>query len=122
MTEYNTSNVKFSNSQLNNLKSARKSATEFTLNLTSNLIGSSDDKTNFPHKILLTDTQVSKIRKNFANSSSPNIKFSKAQLSKMIQSRGFTFSNFPAKIYGAGTTINNEIKDIMKVIKLLQNR
>ena len=93
MTEYNTSNVKFSNSQLNNLKSARKSATEFTLNLTSNLIGSSDDETNFPHKILLTDTQVSKIRKNFANSSSPNIKFSKAQLSKMIQSRGFTFSN-----------------------------
>ena len=37
------------------------------INISSNLIGNSNDKTNFPHKLLLTDTQVSKIRKAFAN-------------------------------------------------------
>ena len=55
------------------------------------MIGCSNDETNFWHsnfKLLLTDTQVSKTRKNFANSSSANIKFSKTQLSKMIQSGG----------------------------------
>ena len=52
------------------------------------MIGSSNDKTNFPHKLLLTNTQVSKICKVFANGSLANEKFSKTQLSKMIQSRG----------------------------------
>ena len=50
------------------------------------MIGSSYDGTNFPYKLLLTDTQVSKIRKAFANSSSANIKLAKTHLSKMIQS------------------------------------
>ena len=77
MTQYNTSNVKLSNSQLNKLKSAIKSGTEVTLNLSSNLIENSNDETNFPHKLLLTDKKVSKIRKAFANGSSANIKFSK---------------------------------------------
>ena len=77
MTQYNTLNVKLSNSQLNKLKSAIKNGTEVTLNLSSNLIGNSNGETNFPHKLLLTNTQVSKIRKAFANGSSANIKFSK---------------------------------------------
>ena len=49
MTQYNTLNVKLSNSQLNKLKFAIKNRTEVTLNLSSNLIGKSDDETNFPH-------------------------------------------------------------------------
>ena len=49
-----------------------------------------DNETNFPHKLLLTDRQVSNLRKAFANSSSTNIKLSKTQLSKMIQSGGFS--------------------------------
>ena len=77
MTQYNTLNVKLSNSQLNKLKSAIKNGTEVTLNLSSNLIRNSNDETNFPHKLLLTDTQVSKICKAFANGLSANIKFSK---------------------------------------------
>ena len=89
MTQYSTLNVKLSNSQLNKLKSAIKIGTEVTLNLLSNLIGSSNDETNFLHKLLLTDTQVSKISKAFANGSSANIKFPKTPLSKMIQSGGF---------------------------------
>ena len=52
------------------------------------MIRSSNDETNFPHKLLLTNTQVSKIRTAFANGLSGNIKFSKTQYSKMIQSGG----------------------------------
>ena len=56
MTQYNTLNVKLSISQLNKLKSATKNGAEVTLNLSSNLIGNSNDETNFAHKLLLTDT------------------------------------------------------------------
>ena len=57
MTKYNTLNVKLSSSQLNKLKSAIKNGTEVTLNLSSNLTGTSNDETNFLHKLLLTNTQ-----------------------------------------------------------------
>ena len=50
------------------------------------MTGSSNDKTSFPHKFLCTDTRFSRIRKASANGSSAKIKFSKTQLSKMIQS------------------------------------
>ena len=73
------------NLQLNELKSAIKNGTEVTLNLSSNLNRSFSDETNFPHKFILTDAQVSKICKAFPNGSSVNIRFSKTQLSKMIQ-------------------------------------
>ena len=53
------------------------------------MIGESNDQTNFPHELLLTDRQVSSIRIAFTNNSSVDIKFSKTQLSKMIQSGGF---------------------------------
>ena len=52
------------------------------------MIGDSNDKGNFPHELLLTNRQVSSICKAFANNSSVDIKFSKTQLSKMIQSGG----------------------------------
>ena len=74
-----------SNSQLNKLKSAIKNGTEVTSNLLSDLIGNSNDETNFPHKLSLTNTQVSNIHKALGNGSSPNIKFSKSQLSKIEQ-------------------------------------
>ena len=77
MTQYNTLNVKLSNSQLNKLRSAIEIGTEVTLKLPSNIVGGSNDKDNFLHKLLLTNTQVSKLRKAFANNSSANIKLSK---------------------------------------------
>ena len=43
------------------------------------MVGDSNDGTNIPHK-LLTDTQVSRLRKAFANGSSANIKLSKTKL------------------------------------------
>ena len=82
MTQYNSLNVKLSNSQLNELKSAIKNESEVVLRLSSNIIG--DKETNFPHKLFLTDRQVSNIRKAFADNSSADIKLSKTQLSKII--------------------------------------
>ena len=66
-----------------------KNSTEVTLNLLSNVVGDSNGENNFPHKLLLTDAQVSRLCKAFANGSSVNIKLSESQRSKMAQSGGF---------------------------------
>ena len=87
MTQYNSLNVKLSNSQLNKFKSAIKNETEVVLRLSSNMI--SDNETNFPHQLLLPNRQVSNLRKAFANHLLADIKLSKTQLSKLIQSGGF---------------------------------
>ena len=89
MTQYNSSNIKPQNSQLNKLKSAIKNETEAVLRLSSNMIGNPNDETNFQHKLLLTNTQLSNLRKAFANKSSTDVKLSETQLSKMIQLGGF---------------------------------
>ena len=89
MTHYNILNIKLSNSQLNKLKSGIKIGTEVTLKLPSNVVRHSNDENNFPHKLLLTNTQVSSLHKAFANGSSANIKLSKTQLHKIGQSGGF---------------------------------
>ena len=57
------------------------------LRLSPNMIG--NNETNFPHELLLTESQVSNLRKSFTNNSSADIKLSKTQLPKMIQSGGF---------------------------------
>ena len=79
MTQYNRVNVKLSTSQLNKLKSAIKNENDVVIRLSLNMIGDSNDKGNFPHELLLTSRQVSRIRKAFANNSSVDIKFPKAQ-------------------------------------------
>ena len=86
MTQYNSLNEKLSNSRLNKFKSAIKNETEVVLKLASNMIG--DNETNFPHKLLSTNRQVTNLRKAFANHLSTDIELSKTQLSKMIQSGG----------------------------------
>ena len=76
MTQYDIcANVNLSNSQLIKLKSAIKNETEVVLRISSNMVG--DDETNFPYKLLLTNTQVTNLRKAFANHSSTDIKLSK---------------------------------------------
>ena len=84
MTHYNTLDVKLSSSQRNKLKSAIK--TKVALNLSSNIVRDSNDENSFPHKLLLTNRQVSKLCKAFANNCSANIKLSKPQLHIIIQS------------------------------------
>ena len=63
MTQYITLNIKWSNSRLNKLKS------EIILESSSNVVGDSNDENNFLHKLLLTNAQVSWLRKVFANGS-----------------------------------------------------
>ena len=58
MAQYNTLNIKLSNSQLNKLKSPMKYKKEVLLRLSSNMIGNSEDETNFSHKSMLTNRQV----------------------------------------------------------------
>ena len=55
MTHYSSVNVKLCDSWLNNLKSATKDVNKTTAKLPSNMIGDSNDETNFTHKALLTD-------------------------------------------------------------------
>ena len=84
-------NKKLSDLQLNRFKSGFKNKTEVTLNLSPNLIGNSSKESNFQHKLLLTDTQVSIIRTALGNDSSVNIKLSKPQFSKSVQLGRFLF-------------------------------
>ena len=72
MTQYNTSNGKLSKSQLNELKSGIGNGIKVKSD--SNVINNSNDETNFPYKLSLTNRQVSRLRKAFANNSSANIK------------------------------------------------
>ena len=58
------------------------------------MIGNSNDENNFPYKLLLTNTQVSRLRKAFANNSSSNTKLSKTQLHKIGQSGGILDVDF----------------------------
>ena len=79
MTKCNTLNVKLSNSQLNKLKSGIENGTKVTSNPSLNFVAESNDKTNFPHKLLSINAPVSRIRKVFANGSSASMKFSIVQ-------------------------------------------
>ena len=80
MVNYQEARVKLTNTQLNKLKSASKNKTRTILTL---------NKKNFedeelPHELFLTTRQTTKIRNIFANNMSTDIKFSKAQISKII--------------------------------------
>ena len=108
MTQYNCLNVKLSNSQLNKLKLAIKNEAEAVLRLSSNMIR--DDETNFPHKLSLTNRQVSNLRRASANYLSADIKLSKARLSKMIQSGGFLGSLFGPLLKTGLHLVTNVIK------------
>ena len=74
MTQYNSLNVKLSNSQLGKLKSAINNENDVVLRISSNMVGNSNDNTNLPHELLLTNRQVENIRKAFANHLSTDIK------------------------------------------------
>ena len=116
MTQCNILNVKLSNSQLNKLKSRIKNGTKITLKLSWNIVGDSNDENNFPQKLLLTNTKVSKLHKAFAYSSSANIKLSKTQLHKIGQSGGF-LGRFLGPLLKTGLLlIRNVLKLLVKSI------
>ena len=106
--------MKLSNSQLSKLKSAIKNETEIVLRLSSNMIG--NNETNFPHELLLTDRKVSNLRKSFVNNSSADIKLSKTQLSKMIQSGAFLSRLIGPLLKTGLPLIKNVIKPLAKSV------
>ena len=114
MTQYNSLNVKLSNSQLSKLKSAVKNESEVVLRLSSNMI--SDNETNFSHELLLINRQVANLRKAFANKSSTDIKLSKTQLSKMMQSGGFLGRLLDPLLKTGLPLIKNVIKPLAKSV------
>ena len=73
-------NAKLSNSQINKFKLAIKNETAVVLRLSSKMIG--DNKNNFPHKLLLTNTQVSNLRRAFANNSQLILSYQKPNYRK----------------------------------------
>ena len=88
MTPYNTLSLKLSHIQLNKLKWGIQNGIEVNLNLTSSVIGGFNDDTSCAHKYLSANTQVLRLRKDFASNSSASTKLSKTQLSKIGQSGG----------------------------------
>ena len=85
MVEYSKVNVKLSDTQLNKLKSAVKDKTGTTLRMVLKMFNGND----LQHELLLTRRQKTKLRNSFNNNMSIDLKLSKAQISKIIQSGGF---------------------------------
>ena len=80
------------------------------------MVGNSDDETNFAHELLLTNRQVANFRKTFANNLLVNLKLSKTQLSKMIQSRGFLGRLLGPLLKTGLPLIQNVIKSLAKSV------
>ena len=75
-----------------------------------------DNEGNFPHQLLLTNTEVSNLRKAFATNSSANIKLSKTQLSKMIESGGFLGRLLGSLLKTELPLISNVLKPLAKSV------
>ena len=85
IVEYSKIIVKLSDTQLKKLKTAVKNKTGTTLRISFKMFNGN----NLPHELLLTTRQKTKLRKAFNNNMSTDLKLSKAQISKIIQSTGF---------------------------------
>ena len=85
MVEYSKVNVKLSDTQLKKLKTNVKDKTGTTLRMSLKMFDEDDS----PHELLLTTRQKTKLRNAFNNNMSTDLKLSRAQISKIIQSRGF---------------------------------
>ena len=114
MTQYNNLNVNLSDSQLSKLKPAIKNETGVVFRLSVSMVG--DDETNFPHKLLLTNRQVTNLCKALAKKSLTGIKLSKTQLSKMVQLGGFLGRRLGPLQKNRITTDKNVIKPLDKSV------
>ena len=144
MTQYNSLNVKLSNSQFNKLKSAIKNETDVILRLLSNMIGNSEEEANFPHNLLVTNRQVANIRKDFAKHTPTDIKMQKGGflrfLAPLLKSGlpllksvieplgmlGLTDASINKKVLGSGNHItliisNDDMQDLLKKVKSFED-
>ena len=85
MVEYNKVNVKLSDTQLKKIKNAVKNKTGTTLRMNLKML----NENNLPHELLLTTRQKTNLRNVFNNNMSIGLKFSKTEISKLVQSGGF---------------------------------
>ena len=112
MVEYNAINAKLSDSQLNKLKNAVKSRQGTTLRM--NAAGCNGN--NLPHELSFTRRQTTKIRNAMENNMSTDIKLSKAQISKIIQSGGFLGTLLGPLLETGLPLIKNIIKPVAKSV------
>ena len=105
MTQYNTLNVKFSNQKINKLKSGTKNGTEVTLKIFSSVFGDSNDENIFLQKLLLTNTQVSKLCKVSANNSSTNTELSE----KLNYTKQENLENVLGPLLKTGLYLNHQL-------------
>ena len=85
MVEYSKANVKLSDKQLKKLKTAVENKTETTLRMSLKML----DEKDLRHEFLLTTRQKLKLRNAFNNKISTDLKHSRAEISKIVQSGGF---------------------------------
>ena len=116
MIQYNTLNIKLSNSQLDKLKTGLKNGTEVTFKISSNVVCDSNDENNFHQKLLLTETQVSKLCKAFVSNSSANMKLAETQLHKIEQSGGFLGRPLGPLLKNGLSLIGNALKPLAKSV------
>ena len=91
------------------------------MKISSNVVRKFNDENNFPHKLLLTNTQVSKVLKAFENGSTANIKLSKTPLKKIEQLEGFLGRLLEPLVKPVLPLIGNVLKSLAKsVLTLLE--
>ena len=112
MVEYNTVNVKLSNSQLDKLKSAVKNRQGTVLGMNAKMLSTN----NLPRELLLTTRQTTKLRNAIENNMSTDIKLSKAQISKIIQYGGFLGKLFGPLLKTGLPLIKNVLKPLAKSV------
>ena len=112
MVEYAKVNVKLSNTQIKKLKDAVINNTGITLRISLKMFNGN----NLPHELLLTTRQKTKIRNAFNNNRSTDIKLSKAQINKIIQSGGFSGKLLGPLLKTGLPLIKNVIKPLAKSV------
>ena len=95
MVEYSKVNVKLTDAKLKKLKTAVKNKTETTLRMSLKILNVNV----LPHELLLTTKQKTKLRNAFNNNILTDLKLSKVQISKIIQS-GWFFGSLLSKLVG----------------------
>ena len=112
MVEYCKVNVKLSDTQLKKLKTAIENKTETTLRMNLKIFNGND----LVHELLLTARQKTKLRNSFNNNMSTDLKLSKAQFSKTIQSGGFLGRLFDPLLKTGLPLMKNVIKPLAKSV------
>ena len=115
MVERSKVNVNLSDTQLKKLKSAVKNKTGATLRMSLKVFNGND----LPHELLLTKKKKTKLRNSFHNNMSIDLKLSKTQISKIIQSGGFLGRLLGPLLKNGLPLIKNVIKPLAKSVLIL---